>query len=122
MLDDGTWLAGGCWTLAVALQEHFGPSLARFMVILRSPQNPVCDHVVVEICQGDACFYLDGDGVSTREELLHRWRTVERLPDPYFSDRYDPDRLRGDGLSLDMEVKNALVHDFERLISDYFGE
>jgi hypothetical protein len=78
-----SWCQGGCLVLAQALCALVNEE----MLVVASGRGP--EHVVVQM--GDV--YLDGDGVSTEAELLHRWRTEERLPGA-FLDRYRPDACR----------------------------
>jgi hypothetical protein len=78
-LPDGasSWCQGGCLVLALALSALVDGE----MLVVASRRGP--EHVVVRL--GDV--YLDGDGISTEEELLHRWRTEERVSDA-FLDRF----------------------------------
>lgn len=74
--SDGSWLQGGCWSLAEALRHILGGEL----VAVWDEGREVPDHIV---CQVDANTYVDGDGASTRQELLHRWHSEEFLRAPY---------------------------------------
>jgi hypothetical protein len=60
-----TWTEGECWNLAEALVQWIGPG-AGLAVVFVDPLEP--EHVVARV--GD--LYLDGDGVSTEEQLLAR--------------------------------------------------
>lgn len=84
-LPDGasSWCEGGCLVLAQALSALVDGE----MLVVASERGP--EHVVVRM--GDV--YLDGDGASTEEELLRRWRTEENLPGA-FLDRFRPDGCR----------------------------
>lgn len=72
LLKEGDWGAGGCWTLAEALEEYLGPP-ARLMVISEGRPGedgeelyvPV-SHVVVQY----ADIYIDHNGAQTEKELF----------------------------------------------------
>ena len=72
----GTWTEGGCWILAAALKRLLGRR-SRLAAVRRSDE-PVAQHILVEL---DGAF-LDADGISTREQLLRRWRDLEGIPNP----------------------------------------
>lgn len=75
LLPDGTWNAGGCWTLAAAFKRWAGPRAE--LVSVASPRNAT-EHVVVKV--GDA--YYDADGAQTRDALLRKMERIERVPAP----------------------------------------
>lgn len=68
-----TWVSGGCWILARGLHEWIGPKSSLWAVY----SGDLMQHVVVKV---GAC-YLDGDGASTKKELLDRWEKDEHLSD-----------------------------------------
>lgn len=77
-----SWVAGGCWILARSLHEWIGPSsevrTIRSWADSEYFTGKMPQHVVVKVGH----CYLDGDGASTEDQLLHRWATQERLEDP----------------------------------------
>ena len=70
-----SWVAGGCWIAAEALKRWMRPHAELWAI--HDAAN-ILQHVVVRL--GD-CF-LDGDGVSTRRELLKRWVEQEGVVEP----------------------------------------
>lgn len=67
------WTEGGCWGLAKAIHREYGGAI--FAIVdpfLKPPLNTLAQHVVVEL-HG---VYLDGDGASTLEQLLRRWKKI----------------------------------------------
>jgi hypothetical protein len=91
----GTWMAGGCWILAEALQRCLrsrGYDAHLYAVRSREKEREVVEHVVVGV-RGNAShahggyeiWFLDGDGAATSAELLDKMRRVERVPSPYLT-------------------------------------
>src|ERR1035437_3812116 len=74
--DYGSWVAGGCWILAEAVLDWLGTENAQLYVLENEEGNS--EHVLVRC--GD--FYLDGDGVSTKDEFLDRWELDEMIDGP----------------------------------------
>ena len=70
------WQAGGCRLLAECLLKPLQRSFPFTQFDLRCLQvngNP--QHVVIRATnESHPPFFIDGDGVSTREELLDRWK------------------------------------------------
>lgn len=79
------WTHGGCWPLAQALHEYLGDDRTEIWG-LGSPLVGTCYHVVLKV---EDCF-LDGDGASTREQLMKRWKT--KFPGQYLILRKLTDR------------------------------
>jgi hypothetical protein len=75
-LPGSSWVQGGCWPLAEALRREIGGELVGVWGRWRG----FPDHIVCRIAPNT---YLDGDGISTEEELLYRWREIEGMKDPY---------------------------------------
>jgi hypothetical protein len=77
-----TWLEGGCWLLARALHEWIGPASELWAIYSWMDSDfhagKMPQHVVVKV--GDC--YLDGDGASSKEQLLYRWYAEEGLQEP----------------------------------------
>lgn len=69
------WCEGGCLVLAQALRAA---TQGGEIVAVRNGNHGSAEHLVVALGH----VYLDGDGISSEGQLLHRWRTVERLPAP----------------------------------------
>ena len=84
----GTWTAGGCWTLAHAVNGLVDGELMAIVtpaeLELDEDGNEIdpgyefrVQHVVVKVGRQ----YLDGDGLSTEKKLLRRWNEDEGLGD-----------------------------------------
>lgn len=75
----GTWLAGGCALLAVALEQAGAGAL--WVLVGRSTRNspPQVQHWLVRTPGG---LFLDGDGVSSEMMLLKRWAEIEDVLEP----------------------------------------
>lgn len=71
----GTWNAGGCSLLALALQRVLGWRAK--LLLVASDRNPG-EHTVVRY----GGMYIDADGAQTERELLHKMATVESTPHP----------------------------------------
>ena len=72
----GTWTAGGCWTLAHAVAALTGGELWALTTGDRDAR--LVQHVVVKTGRDQ---YLDGDGLSTLDQLLVRWREEMHSPE-----------------------------------------
>jgi hypothetical protein len=48
-------------------------------------------HVLVSVSIDNQEWYLDGDGVSSQQKLLHRWQTEEFIDSPHLAS-YQPER------------------------------
>lgn len=79
--DYETWIAGGCWILAEALQAWIGPGAVKWSIHSQEVPGRI-QHVVVKVGH---CF-LDGDGASSEEMLLRRWRDKERIERPFLKE------------------------------------
>ncbi|SRR5579884_2978474 len=91
------WFDGGCFIFARAIQLWLGGSLA---VLLRPEflKLQAFDHVVVRLehCSDfSEALYMDADGLATKDELVSRWRTRERLLNVQLEDPADPIRFVG---------------------------
>jgi len=75
LLPDGTWNAGGCWTLAAAFKAWVGNRGK--LVAVASHRNRT-EHVVVKV--GDV--YYDADGAQSYASLLRKMEQVERVQTP----------------------------------------
>jgi hypothetical protein len=73
--ERGGWLDGGYAILADALYEVLAPSAERIML---TDVHGVPQHIAV-MFRG---MVVDGDGVSTQQVFLNRWRTVEHVNGP----------------------------------------
>lgn len=72
-----TWLQGGCWVLAQALHEWIGAGSELWAIF--DVETDLMQHVVLRV---KGC-YLDGDGASSRDELLQRWEREEFTVKPF---------------------------------------
>ncbi len=108
LLPDGTWNAGGCWTLAAAFKSWAGPRAE--LVSVSSTRNAT-EHVVVKV--GDT--YYDADGAQTRASLLRKMEKVERLPAP----NLEPFHRSRAG---DIKCSRSAVTKLERMLSKRLGK
>lgn len=67
----GSWMQGGCWVLAVALERWMGRHARLRMTV--ADNRTGADHVVVS--NGD--LYFDGDGAQSESELLEKMCRLE---------------------------------------------
>jgi len=123
LLPNETWLAGGCWTAAEALKAWLPPRYGRLVELYdmekdRKRKRRAIQHVLVEVHTADGkTGYLDGDGYSTREELLERWRRVERLESPYLNRTFNRKHAVQD-CGWDPEAVAQLVERFTDRLGD----
>lgn len=66
LANGATWTEGGCWLLAVAVKEVLG---GQYLAVKGS--SGVTEHVAV----WHAGRLIDGDGFSTPEVFVARWRS-----------------------------------------------
>ena len=102
----GTWLAGGCLILAHAMHVMLSAKGEKTKVAIlknKVPQHAVC---VVRLSNGVDAFF-DGDGISSREELLWRWLEQEDVAPPLsiFFPRQYPDVMPAPGKEQEVLVK-----------------
>jgi hypothetical protein len=104
------WGAGGCYAMALALKALLDDPAAHLVAITHG-DDWLAQHVLVEI---DG-YYLDGDGASTRAQLLTRWRKEEGLRSPRIVALRDA--------RLDPSTKRAqiAVADTMKLLESAFG-
>lgn len=73
---EGTWRAGGCSLLVVALKRLLGSmGEALFVASSRHP----AEHSVLRVGR----LYYDADGAQTKKQLLDKMAQMERVPDPH---------------------------------------
>lgn len=60
-----TWLLGGCWVLARALQIHLGGEL----VAVQAPRGPI-EHIALKLSKQPVTYYIDGSGVHESRECF----------------------------------------------------
>jgi hypothetical protein len=82
VLPDGCgWTDGGCLILADALHRLVQPA-GRLVAIVDRTRGQIAQHVLLELPGPDQVWYLDGDGASSSNDVLQRWRTTEALARP----------------------------------------
>lgn len=116
-----SWVSGGCWVLARALQYWIGQD-AELLAIYSWPEIPGDDdekmpqHVVVRIGGYGGC-YLDGDGASTEKALLSRWVNEEGLIEPEIS-TFIPEELD----AYEIQCPVGPMKDLARALYRRFGD
>jgi hypothetical protein len=74
----GTWLEGGCGLLAAALEKLGMGTLWVLEGHSRGSTVHQVHHFLIRAHDG---MFLDGDGASSEQTLLHRWKDLESIPD-----------------------------------------
>jgi hypothetical protein len=74
----GTWLEGGCGLLAATLEKMGMGQLWVLEGCQRGSTVHQVHHFLVRAPDG---MFLDGDGASSEQTLLHRWKDLESIPD-----------------------------------------
>jgi len=69
LLPDCGWLDGGCRSLMKAFMLCFDFDVEPYMIV-QDPNHLHAEHALIKI--GD--YFLDGDGVSTEEQLIYKWK------------------------------------------------
>ncbi|MCA1064631.1 hypothetical protein QTG56_23780 (plasmid) [Rossellomorea sp. AcN35-11] len=67
------WLDGGCRSLMKAIALWLGEEHITYYQIVKHPNDNHSEHALIKVGN----FFLDGDGISTYDEMLHRWLTEE---------------------------------------------
>jgi hypothetical protein len=109
---EGTWRAGLCWDLADGLIKWINfsrtlPPSAVFPVIVGDVKCPA-HHVAVCV---ENIWYLDANGISTKEELLRYWQNEEGLEEPFIAP-YDEQLLTEQGILRDARMITRLADCF----------
>lgn len=114
LLREGSWVAGGCWTLAEALRIWSGQRLDLHMVVAEGiPQHVVASFDAAEY----GAVHLDGDGMASSAELLLRMRRLEKLPDPAIA-VFDAALAEDCGICCYEHLVPTLIHS----LRDQFGD
>lgn len=103
LLPEGTWMAGGCLLLAAALQDWAPGTLVWTVEDASAPGRP--QHLVA--VWGE--YFIDGDGVATRTELLEKMRVAEGLRAPRIIPALDMAACAAADIQYDQTAKNKLV-------------
>jgi hypothetical protein len=107
--QEGTWLSGQCNTLAIGILRYiqFSKTLLPSAVDLAIVGDTRClaHHVVVCIEQK---WYLDANGVGTKDELLQYWQDEEGLKEPYLAP-YDEQLLSDMDIPHDGRMSTRLA-------------
>lgn len=85
LLPSGTWMSGGCWTLAAALQTWSNGALSLYTVWGRGiPQHVVAGGRFSDgrLLGDGRLLCLDGDGLAWDTELLTKMRWIEGVNNP----------------------------------------
>lgn len=106
-LAGGTWVAGGCWVGALALQRVLPGSELWVLTSHGTPQ-----HVVVAY-QGS---FFDADGASSRAQLLRRWRDVEGLSELQLVPWAGAAWLEHAGLVCPIDVVATVANDLQQVL------
>lgn len=101
------WLDGGCAVLGLALHLWYG-RMGELTGLWSSPSVYTACTMLQHIVFRVGPYYLDGDGVSTRERLLTRWRHDEYVRRPHL-EPITPRELRRAAGPLNIETSATLV-------------
>lgn len=72
VLPEIGWLDGGCRSLMKVLQLWLGEHVETYQIVKQLDQQH-SEHALVRVGE----YFIDGDGVSTLEELIRRWYEEE---------------------------------------------
>lgn len=103
LLPEGSWTQGGCLTLAAALRDWIPGSAVWTVATSRQHDKPM--HLFAY--WGEFC--LDGDGVSTRQEMIEKMKRLEGLRSPVLVPALNHHHCTAAGIPYWHEVKDALV-------------
>lgn len=108
------WLDGGCWALASGLKSWIGDGVDLYCVydFGGAPQ-----HIVAKVDSED--MFIDGDGLSTRAELLKKMKEKEFLDGPATVSEFFPGNLRATGNGI--ERWDALSRKVAAFLKKEFG-
>lgn len=113
---NGTWLAGLCWILAegiwrwVVLSRALPPSAVSLVMIgdIGCPAHHVVVCLQVKNNSGQVQdWYVDANGVSTKERLLRYWQDKEGLEKPFLAP-HDEQLLLDLGIPQDGQLSTRL--------------
>src|SRR4051794_41114937 len=90
---EGSWLAGQCWLAMEGFLKWISFSktllLSAVLPVIVSDARCPAHHVVICI---EKTWYLDANGINTKDTLLRYWEKEEGLKEPYLSS-YDEQLL-----------------------------
>lgn len=105
----GTWLEGGCGLMAATLLKLGKGTLW----VLEGRQRGSNVHQVHHfLVRAHDAMFLDGDGASSEQTLLHRWKDLESIPDATVRLATEKDKTHPAWTS----VKDEDVADFAKLL------
>lgn len=95
LLSGCGWNDGGCRSLMRALNQWLGSDQVKTYQIVKSHNEVHSEHALIKVGE----YFVDGDGVSTHDELYTRWIDEEGLPSVIvrpFEPELEPNSLSGE--------------------------
>ncbi|WP_305906274.1 hypothetical protein Q9L42_020740 (plasmid) [Methylomarinum sp. Ch1-1] len=80
------FMDGGCYALAIALKQYLSGVRTAFYSLSRPG---IIDHIVLQVKTPSGEFYLDADGIATKDDLLTKAERMENFCQPELNP-FDP--------------------------------
>lgn len=110
LLPEGSWIEGGCLTLALTLKKWIPNSHLIAVTGSRGGAPAVQQHFVL-LWQN---VYLDGDGLAKADELLERMRILEDVTSPCLLSKTNIAAAIGNGIPRWKEIEQELLNRLTR--------
>ncbi|MDG6989575.1 MAG: hypothetical protein JRN21_09710 [Nitrososphaerota archaeon] len=110
VLPRGTWTAGGCGILADAILKIWSYAGAGLYTVT-DMKTGVAHHILVHMGR----YYYDGNGKSTRAQLLKYWKYKEGLARPALVPLQEWPEDIDRNTKASMFIAQMLLKQFERL-------
>lgn len=109
LIPDFGWNDGGCRSLMKAFQLWFDSDEVKTYQLVKKEDRFHSEHAFIKIGN----FYLDGNGVSSHDQMEYTWLIEEGFPNVFirqFDPENEPDNVNGDKpFYIDEERINKLV-------------
>lgn len=109
-----TWLSGGCFLLAKVLFKMIPKSKLIILMGNGKTQKEIQpQHALVQVGN----YFIDGDGVSTKDALIKRWETLEGILNIKI-EPFEPSKHKADFIDLEKTNRFKIA---EHKLQDYLS-
>lgn len=118
LIPDFGWNDGGCRSLMKAFQIWLGGANTIPHQLVKRPNQYHAEHAFVQVGR----WFLDGDGVSSTEEMEIRWFIEEGFPEVFirpFDPSSEPDHTNGDKPHY---IEDEKIETLARMLAERFDK